>query len=81
MDVLYEDLIVRRVFYRWFAAAVDWLDRNVVDWLVDLIAGLVRNFGRLAAQFQTGQVQFYGAVVVLGAVLILLGYLILGSGG
>ena len=50
------------------------------DGLVDFIAGVFRNAGRLLAQLQTGQVQFYGAVIVLGVVLILVGYLIFGAG-
>ena len=81
LDVLYEDLVVRRWFYRGLAGITDWLDRNLVDGFVDLIGGTFRNAGRAVAQLQTGQVQFYGTVVVLGAVLILLGYLILGAGG
>ena len=79
-DELYEGLIVRRGFYRYFAGAVDWLDRTLVDGLADFTAGVFRNAGRLLAQLQTGQVQFYGAVIVLGAILILVGYLIFGAG-
>ncbi len=80
IDELYEGLVVRRVFYRYFAGLTDWLDRNIVDGIVDLSAWLTRQFGRLFAQLQTGQVQFYGAVIVLGAVLILVGYLAFGAG-
>ena len=80
VDELYEGLLVRRVFYRYFAGIVDWLDRSLVDGLADLTAWLVRQMGRLLAQFQTGQVQFYGAVIVLGAVLMLVGYLAFGTG-
>ena len=80
VDELYEGLIVRRVFYRFFAGLTDWLDRSVVDGIVDLTAWLTRQVGRLVAQLQTGQVQFYGAVIVLGAVLILVGYLAFGAG-
>ena len=71
---------MRRLFYRLFAGLTDWLDRNLVDGAVDLSAWLTRQVGRLVAQFQTGQVQFYGAVIVLGAVLILVGYLAFGAG-
>ncbi len=80
IDELYEGLVVRRLFYRLFAGLTDWLDRNLVDGAVDLSAWLTRQVGRLVAQFQTGQVQFYGAVIVLGAVLILVGYLAFGAG-
>ena len=80
VDELYEGLLVGRVFYRYFAGIVDWLDRSLVDGLADLTAWLVRQMGRLLAQLQTGQVQFYGAVIVLGAVLMLVGYLAFGTG-
>ncbi len=79
-DELYEGLLVRRGFYRYLTGAIDWLDRILVDGLADFIAGIFRNAGRLLAQLQTGQVQFYGTVTVLGVVLILLGYLIFGAG-
>jgi NADH:ubiquinone oxidoreductase subunit 5 (subunit L)/multisubunit Na+/H+ antiporter MnhA subunit len=80
LDHLYEDVIVRRWFYRWLAAMTDWLDRSVVDGFVDLIGGTFRNSGRALALLQTGQVQFYGAMVVLGSIIILVGYLIFGPG-
>jgi NADH-quinone oxidoreductase subunit L len=80
MDWLYEDLLVRRWFYRGLAAVTDWLDRNLVDGFVDLVGGTFRNSGRVLALLQTGQVQFYGAVVVLGSLAILVGYLIFGQG-
>ena len=51
-----------------------------VDRLVDLVGSVTRNSGRAAAQFQTGQVQFYGAFLLLGAIVIVIGYLIFGPG-
>jgi NADH-quinone oxidoreductase subunit L len=80
VDTLYEDIIVRRLFYRGFAAVTDWIDRNLVDGLVDFIGAAFRNSGRVMALAQTGQVQFYGAMVVLGSIIILVGYLIFGVG-
>ena len=80
IDELYEGLIVRRLFYRFFAGLTDWFDRSIVDGIVDLTAWVTRQVGRLVGQMQTGQVQFYGAVIVLGAVLILVGYLAFGAG-
>jgi NADH-quinone oxidoreductase subunit L len=80
MDTLYEDIIVRRLFYRGVAAIIDWIDRNLVDGLVDFIGGAFRNSGRVIALVQTGQVQLYGAMVVLGSIIILVGYLIFGPG-
>jgi NADH-quinone oxidoreductase subunit L len=80
MDTLYEDIIVRRLFYRGVAAIIDWIDRNLVDGLVDFIGSAFRNSGRVIALVQTGQVQLYGAMVVLGSIIILVGYLIFGPG-
>jgi NADH-quinone oxidoreductase subunit L len=80
LDALYEDLLVRRWFYRGLVGLTDWLDRNLVDGFVDLVGGSLRHSGRVVALLQTGQVQFYGTVVVLGSILILAGYLIFGPG-
>ena len=80
LDDLYEGLLVRRIFYRYFVGITDWLDRSIVDGIVDITAGVCRNGGRLLSQLQTGQVQFYGVVIVLGAVLITLGYLAFAAG-
>ena len=77
IDALYEDALVRRVFYRAFAGTIDWLDKNVVDRIVDAIAAVFRNFGRIfLAPLQTGEVQAYGLAVALGTLIILLGFLL-----
>ena len=76
MDELYEGAVVRRLFYRAFAGTIDWLDRNIVDGIVDFVGWIFRNFGPLVlSRFQTGQVQTYGAVVALGGLIIILGLL------
>jgi NADH:ubiquinone oxidoreductase subunit 5 (subunit L)/multisubunit Na+/H+ antiporter MnhA subunit len=78
VDELYENLVVRKGFYRILAGTIDWLDRNLVDWLVDSLGWVVRSIGRPLAWFQTGQVQGYGMVIALGTMLIIVGYLIFG---
>ena len=76
LDSLYEDVVVRRVFYGRFAGMVDWLDRNMVDGLVDAVAWIIRNIGPVLGRLQTGQVQSYGAVIAFGILIILLGFLL-----
>lgn len=76
IDHLYEGLVVRRVLYRGLSLASDWLDRRVVDGVVDLVGWLGRNGGRAVAQLQTGQVQVYGVGISMGVVLILMFYLL-----
>ena len=80
LDALYDDLVVRRWFYAVLVAVVDKVDR-ILDDFVDLLGGTTRNAGRVMALFQTGQVQFYGTVLVLGSIVILAVYLIFGAGG
>jgi NADH-quinone oxidoreductase subunit L len=78
VDDLYEDILVRRVFYRLVAGTLDWVDRFLVDGLVNLVGWSVRGVGRGTALLQNGQVQWYGVVIAMGFLLILAGYLVLG---
>ena len=75
VDALYEGAVVRRAFYRYMAATLDWLDRNIVDGTVDAIGWIFRNIGSVIGRLQTGQVQAYGTAIALGSLLILLGLL------
>ena len=71
-DELYEDIIVRRVFYNGAARILDWGDKNIVDWAADRIGWLGANVGTPLRQLQTGQLQQYGAAISVG-ILIMLG--------
>jgi NADH-quinone oxidoreductase subunit L len=79
VDELYETIVVRQLFYRVFAGAMDWLDRTFVDGFVDFIGWVFRNIGRAIARLQTGQVQGYGVAIAFGSMLIIVGYLFFGS--
>ena len=76
VDHLYEGLIVRRSFYRIIAGLTNWLDRRIVDGVVDLLGWFFRNIGSAVGRLQTGQVQAYGTAVALGSLLIILGFLL-----
>ena len=76
VDALYEGLLVRRSFYRVFAGITNWLDRRLVDGIVDFVGWFFRNIGTAVARLQTGQVQAYGTAVALGSLLIILGFLL-----
>ena len=71
---LYEGVVVRRGFYRAFAGAIDWLDRNVVDAAVDSLGWISRTAGAAIGRLQTGQVQVYGSFVLLGTLAIILAF-------
>jgi NADH:ubiquinone oxidoreductase subunit 5 (subunit L)/multisubunit Na+/H+ antiporter MnhA subunit len=76
IDHLYEGLLVRRGFYRIFAGISDWIDRRIVDGIVDLVGWFFRNIGSAIGRFQTGQVQVYGTAVAFGILLIILAFLL-----
>ena len=76
IDALYEGLIIRRGFYRLFAGMLNWLDRRIVDGAVDFIAWLCRSAGSAVARLQTGQTQAYAIAIALGALLIILAFLL-----
>ena len=76
VDHLYEELIVRRSFYRYFAGLTNWLDRRLVDGIVDLVGWFFRNIGTAVGRLQTGQAQAYATGVALGSLLIILGFLL-----
>ena len=78
MDELYEGLVVTRSFYKGVARFTDWVDREVVDRVVDGIGWFGRNTGHSIARFQTGQVQAYGMAISLGILVILVVYLVFG---
>ncbi len=78
MDALYEDVVVRSVFYRGLARGLNWFDREVIDRLVDGIGWISRNGGKVYAVLQNGQAQGYGLAVSLGVLLVVGVYLVFG---
>ncbi|MBT97606.1 MAG: NADH-quinone oxidoreductase subunit L [Dehalococcoidia bacterium] len=76
MDVLYEDVVVRKGFYKVFAGTMDWIEKNLVDGTVDLIGWFFRNIGTAIGKLQTGQVQTYATVIAFGVLAIILALLL-----
>lgn len=78
LDYLYEEIFVRNLFYRGIVTLADYIDRYVIDGIFDSVAATSKKLARYLSMGQTGQVQVYGLVAVLGSVLILVGYVIYG---
>ena len=76
IDTLYEDVMVRKGFFRIFAGLFDWMDRNLVDGVVELVGWFFRNIGTAIGKFQTGQVQAYATGVAFGVLAIILALLL-----
>ncbi len=65
-DDLYERGVARVSLL--FAGIVAWVDRNVVDGMVNLTAAICGTLGSIFRLATSGQPQFYIAIIVLGAV-------------
>ncbi|HEY1599872.1 MAG TPA: NADH-quinone oxidoreductase subunit L [Pirellulales bacterium] len=72
IDAIYEVLIVWPL--RLLAAATYWFDRFVIDGLVNFMGHVPVVFGAILRSLQSGMVQFYALVMVLGT-LVLIGTL------
>ena len=68
-DELYYGLIVWPL--KLLAAVFYWIDRWIVDGIVNLFGWLPRELGSLMRSLQMGLVQFYAAAMVLGVVILL----------
>ncbi len=72
-DPIYDWLVVRPL--AGLAAFSNWIDRWVVDGIVNLVGAIPPLVGRLLRSLQNGVVQFYALAMVLG-LLVLIGALI-----
>ena len=71
MDELYENIIVRKLFYERFARVTTWFDKAWIDGVNFQMAAWSRRVSTLLGFMQDGQLQTYGAVASAGAVVAL----------
>ena len=69
-DEAYERFITGKIYYRGIAQISDWIDRNIVDRVVNIVGWLGANFGSLIRELQTGQTQMYATVTSVGIIII-----------
>jgi NADH-quinone oxidoreductase subunit L len=69
-DELYQATIVMPLEF--LARILAWLDRHVVDGLVNLFGAVPRGLGGMFRALQMGLVQFYALAMILGFVVLLL---------
>ena len=70
MDELYEHLIAGNMLYRGLFQAFQWLDKVVIDGAANGIAFVTTGAGRMIRRIQTGQLQLYGIISILGIIII-----------
>ncbi|MGA2798097.1 MAG: NADH-quinone oxidoreductase subunit L [Thermoguttaceae bacterium] len=54
-----------------FARFCAWFDRNVIDYLVDIIGFLPKLLGSMLRPLQGGLIQFYALVMILGVLVLM----------
>jgi NADH-quinone oxidoreductase subunit L len=70
MDDLYEDVIARSALNLGVFRFFSWMDKNIVDGIVNGVARLVTGSAGVLRKTQTGQLQLYGIIAVSGATII-----------
>ena len=76
LDTLYEDMMVRKGFFKYFAGILDWIDAYLVDGIVDRIGWFFQNIGSAIGKLQSGHVQAYATGVAFGVLAIILALLL-----
>jgi len=74
-DEIYEDWITKRGVYGVVAGSLDWIDKNIINSVGDVVGFLGRNLGKAVSLLETGQIQTYGAALSLGIIIIMLSFL------
>lgn len=78
IDEVYQWVIITPL--GWMSDLLYWLDRNVVDGLVNFVGAVPRFVGSLMRSLQMGLVQFYAMVMVLGVLVLVAAKLLLAAG-
>ncbi|MGG1440533.1 NADH-quinone oxidoreductase subunit L [Brevibacillus laterosporus] len=77
MDEIYTFVFIRPL--KGIGLAFNWLDHYIIGGLVRSIGGLTNMVGRLLSRLQSGQMQTYGFVVLLGLVVLMVSLTALGG--
>jgi NADH-quinone oxidoreductase subunit L len=72
MDELYEIIIANNMLYRGLFRAMQWLDEVVVDGAANGVASITTGAGRLIRRIQTGELQLYGIISIVGIGIIMI---------
>ncbi|MFQ5381466.1 MAG: NADH-quinone oxidoreductase subunit L, partial [Dehalococcoidia bacterium] len=72
LDLIYEDLLVKRLFQRGWNRLLELNDTYVVDGVANGSAQLTRQASDYLRRIQSGQLQAYGAILVAGVIVVVL---------
>ena len=77
-DELYENVVVRKGFYKYVADALRWFDEHWIDNANVYISNWVSRIGKSGALVQNGQTQTYAVGMVVGVVAVVAAFLLWG---
>ncbi|MEH6943403.1 NADH-quinone oxidoreductase subunit L [Bacillus sp. JJ722] len=77
IDELYSYSIIP--FTKGISLFLSFVDKFLIEGLMKLVASTIVMLGKIGSKFQSGQVQQYGAVVIVGLAIILVIYAITGG--
>ncbi|WP_042350995.1 NADH-quinone oxidoreductase subunit L [Bacillus massiliigorillae] len=77
VDEMYDYSIIP--FTKGIALLLTFIDKFLVEGLMNLVSSAVVSLGKLGSKLQSGQVQQYGAVVLIGLAVILVIYAVTGG--
>lgn len=71
LDEVYQ-FVTHKILFRYVSTAAAWFDRNIIDAFLDFLANGTHSLSARIKGLQSGSVQAYGFVFLLGALLLLL---------
>jgi NADH-quinone oxidoreductase subunit L len=77
-DEFYENVVVRRGFYKYVADALRWFDEHWIDNANVHLSNWVSRIGKSGALVQNGQTQTYAVGMVIGVVAVIAAFLLWG---
>jgi NADH-quinone oxidoreductase subunit L len=77
-DEMYENVVVRKGFYKYVADALRWFDEHWIDNANVHLSNWVSRIGKSGALVQNGQTQTYAVGMVIGVVAVVAAFLLWG---
>ncbi len=71
--------VTKKIIFAYISRPIAWFDRHIVDGFMNMIAWITNFVSNQIKGFQSGKVQQYGFVFVLGAVILVIIFVYMGS--
>jgi NADH-quinone oxidoreductase subunit L len=79
LDVLYENIIVKKILLNWLFAKMQWFDTSIIDGSANGLAHTHVGIGGVLKKIQNGQLQLYALSIGIGLIAIIVGVLLFGT--